>query len=51
MEGESGVTRIIIDELYSWAIQGDQMEGESGITRSIIDELEFSRYPRRSNGR
>ena len=51
MEGESGVTRSIIDELYSWAIQGDQMEGESGITRSIIDELEFSRYPRRSNGR
>ena len=51
MEGESGVTRSIIDELYSWVIQGDQMEGESGITRSIIDELEFSRYPRRSNGR
>ena len=51
MEGESGVTRSSIDELYSWAIQGDQMEGESGITRSIIDELEFSRYPRISNGR
>ena len=32
MEGESGVTRIIIDELHSWDIQGDQMEGESGVT-------------------
>ena len=39
MEGECGVTRIIIDELHSSYIQGDQMEGESGGTRSIIDEL------------
>ena len=39
MEGESGVTRSIIDEFHSWDIQGDQMEGESGVTRSIIDEL------------
>ena len=39
MEGESGVTRSIIDELHSSDIQGDQMEGESGVTRSIIDEL------------
>ena len=39
MEGESGVTRSIINELPSWDIQGDQMEGESGVTRSIIDEL------------
>ena len=39
MEGESGVTRSIIDELPSSDIQGDQMEGESGATRSIIDEL------------
>ena len=38
MEGESGVTRSIIDELHSWDIEGDQMEGESGVTRSIIDE-------------
>ena len=38
MEDESGVTRSIIDERYSWDIQGDQMEGESGVTRSIIDE-------------
>ena len=39
MEGGSGVTRSIIDELHSSDIQGDQMEGESGVTRSIIDEL------------
>ena len=30
MEGESGVTRSIIDEFHSWDIQGDQMEGENG---------------------
>ena len=41
MEGESGVTQSIIDELHSSDIQGDQMEGESGVTRSIIDELHF----------
>ena len=29
MEGESGVTLGIIDELRSSAIQADQMEGES----------------------
>ena len=28
MEGQSGVTRSIIDELYSSDIQGDQREGE-----------------------
>ena len=39
MEGESGVTRSIIDELHSSDIQGDQMEGERRVTRSIIDEL------------
>ena len=39
MEGGSGVTRSIIDELHSWDIQGYQMEGESAVTRSIIDEL------------
>ena len=32
MEGGSGVTRIIIDELHSLYIQGDQIEGESGVT-------------------
>ena len=42
MEGESGVTRSIIDELHSVDIQGDQMEGEGDVTRSIIDELYFS---------
>ena len=41
MEGESGVTRSIIDELHSWSMQGVQMEGESGVTRSIIDGLHF----------
>ena len=29
MEGESGDTRSIIDEVHYWDIQGDQMEGES----------------------
>ena len=42
MEGESGVTRSMIDELHCWDIQRDQMECESGVTRSIIDELEAS---------
>ena len=37
MEGDSGVTRCIIDELHSSGIEGYQMEGESGLTRSIID--------------
>ena len=32
MEGESGVTRSIIDELQSWDIQRDEKEGESGFT-------------------
>ena len=31
MEGESGVSRCIIDEIHSWDIQEDQMEGESGV--------------------
>ena len=42
MEGESGVTRSITDELHSWNIQRNQMEGESGVTRRIMDELLFS---------
>ena len=42
MEGESGVTRSIIDELHPSDIQRDQMLNESGVTRSIIDELHFS---------
>ena len=39
MEGESGVTRSIIDELHSSDIQRDQMEAERGVARKIIDEL------------
>ena len=39
MVGESGVSRIIIDELNSSDIQRDLMQGESGVTRSIIDQL------------
>ena len=32
MEGENGVTRSIIDKLYSSDIQRDQVEGSSGVT-------------------
>ena len=39
MEGESGVSPNIIDELHSWDIQRDQREGESAVTRRIIHEL------------
>ena len=39
MEGESGATRSIIDELHSSDTLGYQMEGEIGVTRSIIDEV------------
>ena len=42
MEGESGVTGSIIDELQTCDIQQDQREAESGVTRSIIDELHSS---------
>ena len=35
MEGESGVTRSIIDELHSSDIQGDQRGSGSGVTRII----------------
>ena len=42
MEGESGVSRSIIDELHSWDIQEVQREGASGVTRSMIDELHSS---------
>ena len=41
MEGESGATGSIIDEIHSSDIQRDQMEGESSVPRSIIDELHF----------
>ena len=39
MQGASGVTQSISDELHSWDIEGDEIDGESGVTRSIIDEL------------
>ena len=39
MEGESGVTRSIIDKLHSWDIQRDQIDDESGVSRRIIHEL------------
>ena len=39
MEGESSVTRSIIEELHSSDIPEDQMEGESGVTPNIIDEV------------
>ena len=39
MEGESGITQSIIDDLHSWDIQGYQMERESGVPRSIIAEI------------
>ena len=39
MEGESSVTRNIVEELHSWYIQVDEMEAGSGVTPSIIDEL------------
>ena len=39
MEGESGVTRSIFEELHSSNIQGDQMEGERYVIGSIIDEI------------
>ena len=37
MEGESGATRSVIEELHFLHIQGDQMEVESGVSRSFID--------------
>ena len=37
MEGETGNTRIINDELHSWNIRGDQVEGGSVVSQSIID--------------
>ena len=36
MEGESCVTRSIIDELHSSDIHGDQMQAQSCVTRSNI---------------
>ena len=42
MEGETGVTGSINDELHSWNVQRDQNEGEGGFTRSIFDERHSS---------
>ena len=39
MEGESGVTQSVIDEVLCWDIEGDKMVGECGVTGSIIAEL------------
>ena len=39
MEGKSGVTGRIMDELHASDIQGDEMEGGSDVTGSIIDEI------------
>ena len=39
MEGESGVTRSIIDDVHSVDMHGIQGEGERGVTQSIIDDL------------
>ena len=41
MEVERGVTPSMIDELYSWDIEGDQKEGESSVNQSILDHLHF----------
>ena len=42
MEGESGGTRSVIDELHSSDIRVNQMEGGSGVSRSIMDEFHSS---------
>ena len=42
MEGESGFTRSIIDEIHSRDMQRDQREGESSVTRIMIDGLHSS---------
>ena len=42
MQGESCVTRSIIDEFDPLDIERDQMLSESGVTRSIIDQLHSS---------
>ena len=42
MEGTSGVTRSIIDEIHCSDIQRVEMKSESGVTRSITDKLHSS---------
>ena len=46
MEGESGITRNIMDEFDSWDIQQDQIQGEKGVIRSINDQFHSSDIPR-----
>ena len=41
MEGESGITRGIMDELHCSDIERDQLDGGSGVTRSFSDELHY----------
>ena len=48
MEGESGFTRSIIDELHSKDIQREEMGVEGGVTASIIDELHSSDMVKRN---
>ena len=38
MPGEGSVTRILVDELHSSDIQGDETDCQSGVTPSIIQE-------------
>ena len=42
MEGDSGVTRSIIDGLESSDTAGDALKVESGVTRSSIYEIHSS---------
>ena len=42
MEGESCLTRSVIEELHCSDILRDKMEGERGVFRSINDELHSS---------
>ena len=39
MEGHSGVSRSIIDDLHCSNIERDQLEGGSGVTQTFSDEL------------
>ena len=39
MEGDSGVSRSIIDDLHCSNIERDQLEGGSGVTQTFSDEL------------
>ena len=51
MEGESDVTRIIIDGIHSWDIQGDEMEDESCVALKYHRGTPFFEDRRRSNER